>query len=477
MLKEKKYHFFVLFLLLSSYQLQAQLLETGNLFPDSALVKPAMSYQVGDISIIGNKKTKATIILRELPFGTGDTYTMPEFVKKMETARRLLMNTSLFHSVVVAAKDFEGEKVNVVVIVKERWYIFPMPVFKPADRNLNQWLFEKDAKLNRVNYGIKVMVNNVTGVNDKFRLSLISGYTKQLSFSYDRLYFDKNMHWGLNTRFAYGKNREINYNTIGDKQVFLKDNSYVRNFINTSIGLSYRPAIRTRHRFGISFTSEEVSDTVVALNPDYFKSGRNRICFPGLFYIMEYYDLDYIPYPTNGYAGRFSISKSGFNSKINLWELHAKASAYWPLSPRSFFELDGYAGIKLPFKQPYFNRRFLGYDDTFLQGYEYFVFDGVAGGYLKTTWAHQLLNFNVRIPGAKKRKMDRIPFRIYGKLYGNAGYVHNPEPGENELSNKMLYSGGIGIDILTLYDVTIKLEWSFNQLGQNGLFLHRKTIF
>jgi hypothetical protein len=41
----------------------------------------------------------------------------------------------------------------------------------------------------------------------------------------------------------------------------------------------------------------------------------------------------------------------------------------------------------------------------------------------------------------------------------------------------MLYSGGLGIDIITFYDVVIKLEWSFNQLGQNGLFLHRKTIF
>ena len=28
---------------------------------------------------------------------------------------------------------------------------------------------------------------------------------------------------------------------------------------------------------------------------------------------------------------------------------------------------------------------FLGYGDVFMQGYEYYVIDGVAGGYLKTT--------------------------------------------------------------------------------------------
>ena len=62
-------------------------------------------------------------------------------------------------------------------------------------------------------------------------------------------------------------------------------------------------------------------------------------------------------------------------------------------------------------------------------------------------------------------------------FFGNSGYIYNPQPGDNFLSNRMLYSGGLGIDILTSYDFTLKLEWTFNQLGQNGLFLHRKTIF
>ena len=132
----------------------------------------------------------------------------------------------------------------------------------------------------------------------------------------------------------------------------------------------------------------------------------------------------------------------------------------------------------MPFKQPYYNLRFFGYGDVFMQGYEYYVVDGVAGGYLKTTFTREKLNFNIRIPPVKKGKeAERIPVRIFAKVYGNTGYVHNPQPGDNRLSNKMLYSGGFGIDILTFYDVTFKLEWTFNQLGQNGIFVHRKTIF
>jgi len=105
------------------------------------------------------------------------------------------------------------------------------------------------------------------------------------------------------------------------------------------------------------------------------------------------------------------------------------------------------------------------------------VVDGVAGGFLKTTLGREVLNFSIRIPPRKGKEAERIPVRIFGKIYGNSGYVYNPEPGENNLSNRLLNSAGIGIDILTFYDVTFRFEYSFNQLGQNGLYLHRKTIF
>jgi hypothetical protein len=89
----------------------------------------------------------------------------------------------------------------------------------------------------------------------------------------------------------------------------------------------------------------------------------------------------------------------------------------------------------------------------------------------------ELFSFSIKAPGKKNALPVRIPFRFFPKIYGNAGYVHNPQPGENTLPNRMLYSGGIGLDILTAYDFTLKLEWTFNQLGENGLFLHRKSIF
>jgi hypothetical protein len=53
--------------------------------------------------------------------------------------------------------------------------------------------------------------------------------------------------------------------------------------------------------------------------------------------------------------------------------------------------------------------------------------------------------------------------------------VYAKEKYANNLNNTFLYTGGVGIDILTFYDLNIRIEYSFNQLNKNGLFLHTKS--
>lgn len=314
---------------------------------------------VRNIVITGNRKTRPSIILRELSFKSGDAYLLQDLVKKFELARQQLMNLALFHEVTVALKSFDGNNVDVLVQVRERWYVFPLPYFRPVDRNLNQWIVEQNASLSRVDYGLKLLYNNATGRNDKLRFTVISGYSRQLLLNYDRPYIDKSMKWGMSFGVSLGKNREMTYNTIDDKQVFIKGEGYLRNFFRGYGEISYRKAIRSRHRLGLSYGMEEVADTIVKLNPNYFPGRRNRIAFPELYYYYNYTNLDYIPYPTKGYAAEIAFSKKGLFSAFNSWQLGAKGSAAWPLGKRSFLSLNGFGTVKLPFTQPYYNRRLL----------------------------------------------------------------------------------------------------------------------
>jgi len=446
-------------------------------FTDTVPRDQHIRFTIRKVVITGNKVTHENIILREIPFHETDQFELKELVRRFELGRRNLMNTALFHEVVVAVLKFEGIYVDVLVDVKERWYIFPVPYFKLIDRNFNQWWVEQNRSLERVNYGLKVIHNNTTGRNDKLNIWLINGYTKQISMNYDRLYIDKRMRWGFKAGFAIGKNREVNFITERDKQQFLKSGDFIRNFKNFNLEATYRRAINTRHRFGISYTDEQVGDTVIRANPDYFPKGVTRVRYPEFSYSMTYFNVDYNPYPLSGYAAELSLVKRGITRDFNMWQLTARGSGNWELGHNYQFHLSTTGSLKLPFKQPFFNRRLLGYSSYVLQGYEYYVIDGVATGYAKATFTKRILNFTINFPALKYTKPARVPIRVFAKIYGNTGYVYDPDPGANILSNRMLYTGGFGIDIVTFYDFVMKFEWSFNQLGQNGLYLQRKSIF
>ncbi|MEI6949100.1 POTRA domain-containing protein [Paraflavisolibacter sp. H34] len=446
---------------------------------DAAVVDTSSStlFTIGDIVIEGNKQTRPSIILRELSFYKNDRYSLQVLVDKFNEAKRQLMNTGLFHDVVVSLQGLQGQNATVRIEVKERWYIFPKPFVKTVDRSLGEWITQKDMSMDRVNYGIKLTHKNFTGRRDKFHVGFMNGYTKQLSLSYDGLILDKRMQWTANMGVAMGKNRQVNYMTAENKLVSFKDTAdFVHSYFQSYAELTYRPAINTRHTFGLAFSTESVPDTVLAMNPNFY-AHKKSVRYPEFYYNLSYYNVDFNPYPTSGVIGEFSFRKKSIDHQLNMWQVGAKGALYKPLGKNYFFSLKAAGMLKLPLKQPYVNQQLLGFNNMYMQGYEYYVVDGVAGGYTKASFSRQLVNTVVHIPSERIKRLNHIPFRLYAKVYGNTGYVYNPDAGRNELNNRLLYSGGVGLDIVTFYDFIIKVEWSFNQLNQNGLYLHRKDYF
>lgn len=434
-------------------------------------------FTIKGIIVTGNKRTKNNIIFRELAFQKNERYPLDALVEKFSRTKQQLMNTGLFRSVVVSLKSLQGYDVYVAIDLKERWYIYPMPFVKVVDRSFNEWIVKKGMSLDRVNYGIKLTHKNTTGRNDRLHLNFVNGFTKQVAIRYDNLFLDNDLQWSSNFSVAFGKNHEVNYNTINDKQVAYKNNDeYVHSFFRTMLEFSYRRAIKTRHTFGIGYNYEDVADTLFHLNPSY-SDQQKVIRYPEIFYNLRHFNVDLIPYPTRGYVADLSLVRKGFSPDLNLWQLTAKGSGYWPLSDKFFFNLRLAGMIKVPFQQTYVTKQLLGYGDLFLQGYEYDVIDGVAGGYGKGILTRQIINTAIRIPSKRIERLNHIPIAVYAKVYGNTGYVYDPEPGYNLLSNRLLYSGGIGLDFVLFTDLVFKLEWSTNQLGQKGIYLHRRDYF
>jgi hypothetical protein len=127
--------------------------------------------------------------------------------------------------------------------------------------------------------------------------------------------------------------------------------------------------------------------------------------------------------------------------------------------------------IRLPLNQPYANRRMMGNGDFYLNGLEYYVIDGTAAFISKFTLSKKLTSFRIPLP-FKLKQFPYLPFSIYAKTYAHFGYNYIPQEYDSRLNNRFLYTGGAGIDILTLYDLKMSVEFSWNQLGEKGLFLH-----
>jgi outer membrane protein assembly factor BamA len=443
----------------------------------TAVSDSTAQFTIKDIVITGNRKTKDYIVLRELPFKKAEHYSLKALVEKFELTRQQLMNTGLFRNVVVSLKGVQGYDAYVAIDLKERWYIYPIPLVKTVDRNINDWVVTQKMDLKRINYGLKLTHKNFTGRNDRLHANFVNGFTKHVSLRYDGLYLDKALKWSANVGVSLGQNHEIPYNTVNDKQVaYRNNNEFVNSFFRSQFEVTYRPAIRTRHTFGIGYSYEDVADTLFQLNSKYsFQS--NVVRFPELFYKLSHYNVDLIAYPRKGFIAEGSLVKKGVCSDINLWQLAALGSGYWPLNEKYVLNLRAAGMLKMPFRQTYITKQFLGYNNMFMQGYEYNVVDGVAGGYVKAILARQIFNTVLRLPVKRIERLNHIPVALYAKVYGNTGYVYNPEPGFNSLNNRLLYSGGAGLDIVLFNDFVIKLEYSANQFGQKGLYLHRRDHF
>ncbi|HVB03552.1 MAG TPA: POTRA domain-containing protein [Chitinophagaceae bacterium] len=430
------------------------------------------------IIISGNRRTKDAIILHSFDLKPGDTLQYSNAMQILEDNRQELINTSLFLTVSVYFKSWSGKYTDVEVDVLERWYTFGFPIFSLADRNFNVWWVQEKHSLGRVNYGFNFFENNLTGKNDQVELTLQGGYTEHFALAYSLPYFNKSLRSGLGFSIGYNTAREIGYATDQNKLQFFSGNSVINRQFKAGITYTYVKAIRFKHQVSLNYNYNHVADTLLMANPDFFPNSNPTLRYFELDYQFSYTGTDNWAYPLKGFNiyGLFSRKGLGIFKGINQTEIYIQAAKYWRLFHATYFAAGIRGRVQVPQKEPYFLMTGMGYQEDYLQGLEYYVVDGSDFGILKASLKRKIIDLNMHFPFLPIQ-FESIPVRVFLKVFGDAGYVANNMPGNNTLDNRFLYSGGFGLDIVTYYDVRLRLEYSFNQLGQKGLFLHSKSEF
>ena len=440
---------------------------------DSANLDPQKKLSIDKIFIVGNRKTKEQIILRELDFHEGSRIKLSDLEERIEKDKQKLMNTRLFMSVDFDLIDLPDDKADVIIRVTERWYFFPIPIFELADRNFKDWWVNHKHDLRRIEYGLKLYQYNVRGRNETLNLIAQFGYTKRFELAYSFPYIDKNQKWGLNVFAGYAANRNMAYKTEDHLRIFLDEDSRLRERIRTGISSTYRKSFYNFHTFGINYRYSHVKDTILQLNPDYFPENSTEQRYIELEYIFVRDLRDVTQYPLNGYYFLGSIEKKGLGifNDVDKFEITALYNKYWDLGKK--FYLAGNIGgiLSYPEPQPYNLMTSVGYRPFTLRGYELYVIEGQH--FINSQWTLKrlLVKGNPKLETFYRAdQLSEFPFAIYLKTYFDLGFVHNymNYVENSSFTDELIYGGGIGIDVVTFYDIVLRFEYSINKAGEIG---------
>ena len=462
----------LLFFILFTYTVYAQTFTTDS----SAIVL------IGDIRIEGNARTRAGIILREMAVKSGDTLQAALLRENLEIDRRKIINTNLFVTVdLLPATNPDSVRTDIRVVVKERWYFIVLPVFQLADRNFNEWWYDRKRDLSRTIYGVYLSYGNVTGRADKLRFIAEFGFIPKFEVAYTLPYLDKAQKTGITIGTSYSVNKTTAFRTWRDKLDYLNSEDINRRRFYTYVSLTRRNKYYTFHSVDLRYSYSRISDTIAVLNPNYLLNGHKEQRYFQLSYTFSYDRRDNTQYALSGQTLGLQVSKTGLlnSDDVNTLYLYGSYRKYVPLGKKWYFNSGVRGRVSFPKKQPYLQTIGLGYRNDLVRGYELYVVDGQNYALLKNELKYRLFSVQKHFPFIPVKQFNTVPLAAYINTFADAGYVKNfyPELSNTKLGNSMLYGAGAGLDVVTFYNILARFNLTLNAKGERRFFFNVSREF
>ncbi|MFN3840682.1 MAG: POTRA domain-containing protein [Cyclobacteriaceae bacterium] len=440
---------------------------------------------INRIFVIGNRKTRERIILRELTLKPGDSVFSLELPKIIEKDKNKLFNLALFNTTDIRTLELTRGQADLLVEVDERWYTFPIPIFQLSDRNFNEWWENYNHDFGRINYGLKLYQYNMRGRNETLIFTAQFGYVQRFELLYRVPYFDRRQKQGLifETDFVDAKNLAVQ--TLDHKLDFLETRTLLRNTRGVGLTYTYRKNFYKQHRWKYGYRTTSIADTVAKLNENYLGTTSKTKQQYDLFnyqFISDHRNV--VAYPLTGHHLLAQVQKTGLfvNNDITKWDVSVSYSRFFDLKKNFFLSNLSFAYWSNRDDIPYFNYGVMGYNKIFVRGYEVFVIEGPWYLLNKTTFKKRIFSRTWNWSDMPFRQFQYVPFAIYLKTYADFGYVKNyPYYISNSLNqllaDKLIAGTGFGIDLVSSYDLVLRFEYSFNAEGDRGFFFHIKKEF
>jgi outer membrane protein assembly factor BamA len=450
------------------------------------LYSQVQKVHIKSIQISGIKKTKKIAVLRYLNIKEGDSLSLEKLLPKIEENTKLVMNSKLFTDAQLKIVNWNNADIELLLQVHESWYVFPFPIVELADRNFNVWWKEFDRDVRRMNLGLAVFWRNTFGFNDKMRFNIQFGFTRKFDIAYQIPALGKKQKWGLYFDVHYSDNKESAFNTAGNKLLFYRDlESKTPQFtqFKSTVELNYRRTNYENHYFSIQFLKLQISDSIFARNPDFFLDGRKTQKSFTFNYELVRDKRDVQTYPLKGYYFSFLIKKRGlgiYNDINQLW-FTCNSSYYHKFGKKWSVGLVAEGRISaLNHKDPYYQQGALGFNESYVRGFQYYVINGQNYFLFKSDLNFKILEYKMPLfPKSEQLYTKFLPIHLHARVHSDYGYVSDRYYyNNNPLSNRHLASAGVGLDLaLYYYNIVIQTEYTVNNLWEKDLYLRFKVEF
>ncbi len=305
------------------------------------------------------------------------------------------------------------------------------------------------------------------------------GYSDKYGIVYRNPYINQKQTIGIRTSFFFKQNNEAQYNTFDNKPLFYRDyEKHIIQLFESKISFSYRKKLFDIHTVEFAHNYWFLNDTLIKLNPSIFDSQQNRLYYFYLHYAYTFNNTDIQYYPLNGWVVGGSIIKNGLGIKplenVDNFFIFGTIKKFTSFTEWLTLANGVYGKWTDNRHIPFFFNRSIGYGNNSVRGYEYYIIDGQRYIMSKNSLKFRIIKpYVFHLKWLKIQQFNSIPFYSYLNLFFDAAYVEDKfYYRNNPLNNQWIYGYGVGLDLISYYDLVLRIEFAINSLSQTGVYLH-----
>jgi outer membrane protein assembly factor BamA len=363
-------------------------------------------------------------------------------MEMLKRDQQRIENLQLFNRVEIEAIE-QPDGVTVLVMVTERWFIFPYPILYANERD---W--------KKLSYGAGIVHRNFRGRNTNIGLSGWLGYNSGFSLYYanPRVWGDTHLYLTLKAFAGTVRSRGLE----------------VERFDMTSRG----GLIDIGKRWGLcTYTSVIVSYQSIGfpLQYEYLSAGGDHTDrLPSLVLVFKYDHRDLVEYPKSGLFFQTYIEKVHYPSQVDYLRSGIDVRCYIPL-PAGISLAMRSAGDLLQGDNPMYARHYLGYSERIRGHYaevrqgDYRLLSQLELRFPIVSLQHFSVDESMFGPSS-----SNMPFALHGAIFAETGTTWSR--GEQIDKERFLSGYGAGIHVQLPYSYLLRFDYGLN-LDGDGEFI------